>query len=75
MFHYSRSRFFRKGYPELRDRTYLIAAVFIVCTHAIKIGRVFLPLIANILFISINFTLKKVSVTFFVQMNVQNKAF
>ena len=39
--------------------------MFLVCTHLIKIGRVFLPLIANILFVSINFTLEKVFVTFF----------
>ena len=48
---------------------YLIAVVFLVCTHVIKIGRVFvfvfLPLIANILFDAINFTLEKVFETFF----------
>ena len=34
-----------------------------------------MPLIANILFVSINFTREKVFGTFFVQMNAQNKAF
>ena len=39
---------------------YLIAVVFLVCTHVIKIGRVlFLPLIANILFVSINFSVER----------------
>ena len=33
--------------------------VFLVCTHTIEIGRgFFLPLITNILFVSINFTLE-----------------
>ena len=35
-----------------------------VCTHAIEIGSVFLPLIANMLFVSINFSLEKVFVKF-----------
>ena len=35
-----------------------------VCTHAIEIGRVFLPLTANVLFVSINFLLEKVCVKF-----------
>ena len=40
--------------------------MFLVCTHLIKIGRVFfLPLIADILFLSINVTVGKVFVTFF----------
>ena len=37
---------------------YLIASL--VCTHAIEIGlKVFLPLIVNMLFVSINFSLEK----------------
>ena len=36
---------------------YLIASL--VCTHAIEIGRFFLPLIVNMLFVSINFSLEK----------------
>ena len=36
----------------------------LVCTHAIEIGRGFLPLIANMLFVSINFTLEKAFVRF-----------
>ena len=35
-----------------------------VCTRANEIGRVFLPLIANILFVSINFSLEKDFVRF-----------
>ena len=49
---------------------YLIAVVFLVCTHATS-RKGILPLIANILFVSINFTLEKVFVTFFVQMKAQ----
>ena len=53
---------------------YLIAVVFLVCTHVIKIGRVlFLPLIANILFVSINFSVERFLWHFFVQMNYQKK--
>ena len=33
------------------------------CSHA-RIGRVFLPLIASMLFVSINFTLEKAFVSF-----------
>ena len=36
---------------------YLISSL--VCTHAIEIGRFFLPLIVNMLFVSINFSLEK----------------
>ena len=39
--------------------------VFLVCTYAFEIGRVFLPLIANILFVSIYFTVEKAFVRFF----------
>ena len=49
----------------------LIRIVFLVWTHAIEIERDFLPLIANISFVSINFMLEKVFVRFFVQMNTQ----
>ena len=38
--------------------------VFLVRTHAIEIGKAFLPLIENILFVSINFTLWKVFVRY-----------
>ena len=38
--------------------------VSLVCTHAIEIGRVFLPIIANVLFVSINFSLEKDFVVF-----------
>ena len=41
------------------------AFIFVVCTHVIKIGRVFLPLLPDILFVSINLTLEKVFMTFF----------
>ena len=34
--------------------------VCLVCTHAIEIGRGFLPLIANTLFVSINFSLETI---------------
>ena len=50
---------------------YLIACSFCygfvsctVCTHEIEIGRVLLPLIANMLFVSKNFSLEKVFVRF-----------
>ena len=36
---------------------YLIASL--VCTHAIENRKVFLPLIINMLFVSINFSLEK----------------
>ena len=66
MLHYLPSRFFRKGFDLNCDtEIYLIPVVFLVSTRVIKIGRGFLPLIANILFVSINFTLEKVFVTFF----------
>ena len=41
------------------SKMYLIASL--VCTHAIEIGigRFFLPLIVNMLFVSINFSLEK----------------
>ena len=41
-----------------------------VCTHAIEIGRVFLPLIANVLFVSINVSLEKISVRFLPFVNL-----
>ena len=41
----------------------------LVCMHAIEIGRVFLPLIANMLFVSINFSLEKDFVIFPVFVN------
>ena len=46
--------------------------VCFVCTHGIEIGRVFLPLIANMLFVSITFSLEKVFVRFsaFVNFNI-----
>ena len=44
---------------------YLIAVMFLVCTHVIKLEGFFLPLLADILFVSINFTVDKVFVTFF----------
>ena len=43
--------------------------VSLVCMHAIEIGRVFLPLIANMLFVSINFSLEKDFVIFPVFVN------
>ena len=53
---YSRKRFFRKG--------------FLFACMQLKLNRKgFLPLIANILFVSINFMLEKVFVRFFIQMN------
>ena len=44
------------------------------CLHARNYNgkAFFLPVIANILFVSINFTLEKVFVTFFVQMKVRS---
>ena len=38
--------------------------VSLFCTQAIEIGRVFLPLIANMLFVSVNVSLEKISVKF-----------
>ena len=34
------------------------------CTHAIEIGMVFLPLVANMIFVSINFSLETIFVKF-----------
>ena len=68
--HYSRKRFFRKGVlPELSE-IYLIAYALwhglCVLFHARNWNRKrFLPLIANVLFVSINVTLEKVCVWFF----------
>ena len=44
--------------------------VCLACTHAIEIGRIFLPLIANMLFVSIKFSLEKVFVTFSAFVNL-----
>ena len=43
--------------------------VSLVCMHAIEIGRGFLPLIAIMLFVSINFSLEKDFVIFQVFVN------
>ena len=45
--------------------------VCLVCTHEIEIGRV-LPLIANMLFVSVHFSLEKVFVIFpaFLNFNI-----
>ena len=61
--HYSRKNFFRKGFdPEIYFAAYDNLHDWVSCLHARnEIGKVFLPLMANTLFVSINLSLKKVA--------------
>ena len=59
-----------KGLKILNCETEIYLIAVVSCLHARNWNRKgFLPLISNILFVSIHFTLEKVFVTFFVQMN------